>query len=475
MQTRRAWGQEELFVAGPLADLVPADHVLRRIHSVLDLRWVHEEVRDAYCQDNGRPSVDPESALRLMLGGFVEGIVHDRALLRRAQTDLAFRWFAGFRLDERLPDHSSLTVIRQRWGAARFKTIFQRVVLDCVRAGLVKGEIAHVDATLIRADVSWESLTVAHVEQVIRANEEPPAQGDSDEPRPAVRPRSRPAKPRKYSPTDPDATMTTSNRGYHLEPSYKQHTAVDDHAGIIVDVAVETGQANEGEQLLAQLARIEENTGASVKTVTADGGYAHATNYAALEKAGCRAVIPPQRTGVRQPGKQRIPARRFKYDPRRDCVTCPAGNRLERGSRSSSDNGWFYRARAHDCRICPLRERCIAPSAKVRTIVIVDEYPALLRARRRHQRGWDKTTRELYSRHRWHVEGAHGRAKSQHGLRRAARRGLHNVQIQSWMTATAMNLKKLALHQGIAQLIRAYLKHWTTIKRLLFDWQLLAA
>lgn len=475
MQTRRAWGQEELFVAGPLTDLVPSDHVLRRIHSVLDLRWVHEEVRDAYCQDNGRPSIDPECALRLMLAGFVEGIVHDRALMRRAQTDLAFRWFAGYRLDERLPDHSSLTVIRQRWGAARFKRIFQRVVLDCVKAGLVKGEIAHVDATLIRADVSWESLTVAHVEQVIRANEEPSAQGDSGEPRPAGRPRSKPAKPKKYSPTDPDATMTTSSRGYHLEPSYKQHTAVDDHAGIIVDVAVETGQANEGEQLLAQLARIEENTGTSVKTVTADGGYAHAANYAALEEAGCHAVIPPQRPGLRQPGKQRIPARRFKYDPQRDCVTCPAGKRLERSGRSGSDNAWSYRARTHDCRTCPLRNRCIAPSAKVRMILIVDDYPALLRARRRHQRGWDEATRELYNRHRWHVEGVHGRAKSQHGLRRAARRGLHNVQIQSWLTATAMNLKKLALHRGVGPLIGAYLKYWKPVRRLLLDRQWLAA
>ena len=173
MQTRRAWGQEDLFVAGPLAELVPAEHVLRRIDAVLDLGWLHAEVRDAYCQENGRPSIDPESALRLMLAGFVEGVVHDRALLRRAQTDLALRWFAGYRLDEALPDHSSLTRIRQRWGAPRFKRIFQRVVADCVRAGLVKGDVVHVDATLIRADVSWESLTVQHAERVIEANAAP--------------------------------------------------------------------------------------------------------------------------------------------------------------------------------------------------------------------------------------------------------------------------------------------------------------
>ncbi len=140
MQTRHERGQEELFVAVPLYSLVPQSHVLRRIDAVLDLSWLHDELRVCYCQDNGRPSIDPERALRLMLAGFLEGIVHDRALLRRTQTDLAFRWFAGYRLDEVLPDHSSLTRIRQRWGVARFERIFERTVQSCVKAGLVCGD-----------------------------------------------------------------------------------------------------------------------------------------------------------------------------------------------------------------------------------------------------------------------------------------------------------------------------------------------
>ena len=461
MQTRRAWGQEELFVAGPLAELVPANHVLRRIDAVLDLGWLHGEVRDAYCQDNGRPGIDPESALRLMLAGFVEGVVHDRALLRRAQTDLALRWFAGYRLDEALPDHSSLTRIRQRWGAPRFKRIFQRVVADCVRAGLVKGDVVHVDATLIRADVSWESLTTQHAERVIEAHAAPVDEAARTQypPSPSA-PGGTAPKLKKRSTTDPEASMATSNRGHHLEPSYKQHTAVDDHAGIIVDVAVETGEANEGKQLLAQIARIEENTGLAVRTVTADGGYAHAANYAALEDTSRTAIIPPQRTGTRAPGKQRIPARRFKYDPRRDRVTCPAGNALEHKGRATAQNGNLYRARSCDCRACPMRERCIPPSAHVRSILLVDDYPALLRARRKHQRGWDEATRELYRRHRWHIEGVHGRAKSYHGLRRAVRRGLSNVHIQSCLAATAMNLKKLAAHRALARLLATLYRHW---------------
>ena len=90
-----------------------------------------------------------------MLAGFFQGMVHDRKLMREAQVNLATRWFAGYRLDEKLPDHSSLTRIRQRWGAERFKKIFQKTVEACIKAKLVSGETVHVDATLIRADVSW--------------------------------------------------------------------------------------------------------------------------------------------------------------------------------------------------------------------------------------------------------------------------------------------------------------------------------
>ena len=127
MQSRQDRWQEDLFVAGPLRDLIPEDHILKRVNAILDLSWIHEEVRECYCQENGRPSVDPESAMRLMLAGFFQGIKHDRKLIREAQVNLAIRWFAGFRLDEALPHHSSLTRIRQRWGEAVFVKLFTRI------------------------------------------------------------------------------------------------------------------------------------------------------------------------------------------------------------------------------------------------------------------------------------------------------------------------------------------------------------
>ena len=114
MLGRRERRQPELFVAGALRDVLPDDHVLVRVDRVLDLSWLPGEVAYLYDTGAGRPSIDPEVAVRLMLAGFLLGIVHDRRLLREAQVNLAIRWFCGYGLHEALPDHSSLTRIRQR-------------------------------------------------------------------------------------------------------------------------------------------------------------------------------------------------------------------------------------------------------------------------------------------------------------------------------------------------------------------------
>ena len=109
----------ELFIPGSLRQLIPDDHVLVRVERVLDLSWLRDEVADCYCLEDGQPGIDPEAAVRLMLAGLLSGIVHDRRLMREAQVNLAIRWFAGYALHEKLPDHSSLTRIRQRWGPER--------------------------------------------------------------------------------------------------------------------------------------------------------------------------------------------------------------------------------------------------------------------------------------------------------------------------------------------------------------------
>ena len=431
MLGRKARDQLELFVTGSLDQLVPEDHVLARVDRVLDLGWLREVVADCYSGDNGRPGIDPEVAVRLMLAGLLLGIVHDRRLMREAQVNIAIRWFIGYGLHERLPDHSSLTRIRQRWGKARFRRVFQRTVAACLDAKIATAEVVHVDATLIRADASWESLVERHAGDVMAANA-----GDREIEAGSKRRRVR-GQFRKVSLTDPDASMATSTENRRLEPCYKQHTAVDDTRGVVLDVAVTTGAPSERETIEAQVDEVRAIAGREIETVTAHAGYAYARVYGGLERRSIDAVIPVRKG----PSRSRVPLRRFRYDARNDILKCPRGKVLR--FLRVTGRGRFFSSRTSDCARCPLRGDCL-PSTRInKEVVIPHDYPALLRARRRHAR-WSEDDRRPYRRHLWRSEGFHGEAKTWHGLGRAARRGLDNMKIQAYLTAAAINLKRLA-------------------------------
>jgi len=433
MLGRKERGQLELFITGSLRQLVPDDHVLARVDRVLDLNWLREEVGDLYCLDNGRPGIDPEVAVRLMLAGFLLGIVHDRQLMREAQVNVVIRWFAGYALPEALPDHSSLTRIRQRWGAERFRRIFLRTVRACVAAEIAKGEVVHADASLIRADVSWESLAVRHADAMVAEN------GDADH---ATTLRQRNGKQtgrhKKVCVTDPDASMATAARNRGLEPGCKQHGVVDDVCGVVLDVEVTTGEVNEGRELLARLDAVAETTGTAIKAATADAGYACAKVFTGLEAREIDAVIPTKA----EPIRSKVPLRRFRHDAKHDHVKCPRGKIL-RPNKARIDHGRFFASKARDCRGCDLAAICLSPSRVTKALVIVHDYPALLRARRRREQ-WGDVENGLYRRHRWRSEGFHGEAKTWRGLARAVRRGLDNMRVQSHLTAAAINLKRPA-------------------------------
>lgn len=419
MLGRKERDQLELFISGSLRHLIPDDHVLARVDRVLDLSWLRQEVADCYCLDDGRPGIDPEVAVRLMLAGLLTGIVHDRKLMREAQVNIAIRWFIGYGLHEKLPDHSSLTRIRQRWGEERFRKIFKRTVEACLAAKIATGEIVHIDASLIRANVSWESLVERHVADVLDGNR-PEEEIDAE------KKGRQSGKYKKVSTTDPDATMATTARNRRLEPCYKQHTAVDDVRGVILDVDVTTGEKNEGDTIEGQADAVRATTGAGIKTITADAGYAYAKVYGGLERRGIDPLIPAKA----EPIKSRVPLRRFRYDAAHDILKCPRGRILRPGRPIK--HGRFFYSRAKDCVGCPLRGDCLSKGRVNKAVVISQDYPALLRARRRRER-WSDEERRLYQRHRWRSEGFHGEAKTWHGLARAVRRGLANMKIQAYL------------------------------------------
>ena len=427
--------QPELFVTGSLRQLLPDDHILVRVDRVLDLSWLRGEVAELYCPDNGRPGIDPEVAVRLMLAGLLLGIVHDRRLMREAQVNLAIRWFAGYGLHEVLPDHSSLTRIRQRWGPERFKAILARTVEACVAAKIATGEVVHLDATLIRADVSWGAVVDAHTAAVLAGTDASQSPDPPDGEPPAPR-----AKARRLCWTDPDASLGKGGRTSRVEPAYKQHTAVDALCGVVLDIEV-TGGAVHDTNAMSALDAVPRVTGRPIAVATLDAGYAIARVFADLEARGIEAVVPtrnetPPRAGV-------IPARRFKLDALHDRLRCPRGRHLVPNSRPNAAGLKVYRSSIGDCRPCRLRSVCFSPAAERRSVLLSQDHPALLRARRKRL-AWGERERALYASHRGRVEGVHGEAKTWHGLARAVRRGLGNVRIQAYLTAAVVNLKRLA-------------------------------
>jgi len=460
--------QDQIETIAGLHHYIPDDHILKKVGLILRTGWVHEMVRDCYAQSVGRPSIDPEAALRLMLSGFLLGIVHDRELMRRASTDIAIRWFCFYKITDKLPDHSSLTRIRQRWGRELFAKMFQRIVRMCVEEGLVSCETVHVDSTLIRANVSMESMVEEYVLKSMEENAED--EGDEDdgdgkgddggEVKKKSGSRKRSKSKKKRSTTDRDVVMSKSSRGGRFIPAYKGHLAVDDQCGVVVDVAVTEGSTGESTQLMEQVERLVEVTGKEVGRVTADAQYATSANFRDLEEMGVDAVIPVQ---PQKKKSKRIPARRFKYDEKYDLLVCPRGRKL-RPVKKKKYKGRIYLSDARDCRGCPLRDRCLHKGMYVRPVYVADGHPSLLRARRRKER-WRDECYVTYTRHRWIVEGRIAEAKLRHGLARAVRRGIASMAIQMFLTAMAINLKRLAsslfmpltaLHGLIVRLISSH-------------------
>jgi len=228
-----------------LETFIPDDHPLRRLSRVLDLSFVHEAVRGHYCQDNGRPSVDPEVIIRLFLIQAIDWISHVRELMRQVQVNLAYRWFIGYSLDEKLPDHSTLSKALDRFGDTVFDELFKRSIAQCKSSGLIEGRVLDVDATTIRADLDKDRV------------------GKDDSP-------------------DPDARFGRFPDG-HLHPGYKQQTVVDDHKRVILGLSVSPASHAEGDDAVDAVDQAVERAAIKPDAVCADSAYASGANSAAFE------------------------------------------------------------------------------------------------------------------------------------------------------------------------------------------------
>jgi transposase len=449
--------------------LVPEDHLLRRISAAVDFSFIRSLCRPYYSH-TGQPSVDPVVIFKILLVGYLYGITSERRLAQEVSMHLGYRWFLGYDFDQATPHHSVLSKARARFGPEVFETFFKKSIDLCGQAGLLNEGPVYVDSTLIRAGASVDSLArrdeliqppLSISEYVRRLYEENDGDSKEDEPPPSSRQpylRSRAGWPKRpnqelQSKTDPDATLVNRPEfGRHL--AYKAHLAVSGKRGQVITSAVATTGAAADEHLLAEvLWQHHRLSGLGIPAAVADAKYGTSFNFLYLGKLGIPAFIPLTRFGVMR--KDIWGREHFKWLPDEDAYLCPAGQKLRRYAQARDTQRVMYQAPKGSCAACHFREQC-TPSGNERSLGrswgqdFVDRTEELLASPLGKQRLIERKT---------YIEGVFGLAKELHGLRRTRFKGRWRVQVQVWLTAAAMNIKKAVKemnrgsHEGMPRLL----------------------
>ena len=351
---------------------VPQGHFYRHLHRAFDLSFVRDLTADCYAL-GGRPSIDPEVFFRLQLIMFFAGIRSERQLMEQVRYNLAMRWYAGYNLDESLPDHSSLSKIRTRMGARVFRRFFERITEQCVTAGLVWGEELIFDATKVRANASLDSLIprLRLLTEEHMACLEPPEQPTTlcasndarwdlleecrlDPDRPDAHGYERKSS-RQVSTTDADAVAMKTG-GQKAALGYHNHYVVDGgKARIILHAVVTAADVMENQPMLPLLRRVMFRWHVRPQQIVADTTYGTAENIREIEESGIRAYTPLANWD-RQPGY--YGPSQFTYDAAHDRYLCPRGARLHRLREKQTERVVVYRAAPTICNACPVKAAC---------------------------------------------------------------------------------------------------------------------
>jgi len=479
-----------------LEELVPQDHFYRQLERTLDLSFVREFVQETYA-GKGRPSIDPVVFFKLQLVMFFEGIRSERQLMRHAADRLSVRWYIGYDLGEPLPDHSSLTRIRERSGVEVFRRFFEAIVEQCQQEGLVWGKELYFDGTKVQANASTESVkprffVEAHLAHLFGAQTEE-LREETDEPMPQTegvgsRPVEQEATPLpthlpislsqeldeelteqnsqrhewieqlgaqdrsvsskwyqrvadlRVSTTDPDASLMLTKDGAHL--GYHTHYVVDGgKARIILQALVTPSEVMDNQPMLDLLWRVRFRWKLRPRQITGDTKYGTAENIMAIEREGIRAYVPLPDFEHRSPY---FSQRDFRYDPDQDVYICPNNAVLHLHTSSPSEHARRYQADAATCNACPLKAQC-TPGTSGRYISrnFAEEYFERVRS----YQTTEAYKKALRKRSVW-VEPLFAEGKDWHGMRRFRLRELWRVNCEGLMRAAGQNLKRLLKKRG---------------------------
>jgi len=424
-------------------NLVPKEHLLRKIDNKIDFSFIYDIVEDLYCLDNGRPSIDPVMLFKMMLIGYLYGIRSERRLIDEIKVNIAYKWFLGLSLTDKVPDYSTISQNRRRRfnGTDVFEKIFDRIVFQAIDLGLVKGKILYTDSTHLKANANKNKHEKKEVERSVKeyiydlddaVNEDRKKHNK----KPLKKKEHKPQKKViKSSTTDPDSGYMFRDRkpkGFF----YLEHRTVDSQNNIITDVHITPGNVNDVDPYFKRLDFQMNKFDFDVKYVGLDAGYYTAPICKGLDKRNIQGAIA-YRLGPYEKGK--YTKNKFQYLKEWDVYACPNSRFLN--YKTTTRQGYKeYVAKKEWCQECQYKEKCLIGKTEFRTI-------------RRHV--WEESKEKvkkflksdigktIYKRRKETVERSFADSKELHGLRYCRLRGITKVREQSYMTAIAQNIKKI--------------------------------
>ena len=444
MMGQQSVGQKPLFYSFNLDDHVPADHLLRGIDQFLDLSDLRRHLAPFYSH-TGRPSIDPQLLIRMLIVGYCFGIRSERRLCEEVHLNLAYRWFCRLGLEDLVPDHSTFS--KNRHGRFRdsdtLRFVFEQVLERCVREGLVGGEGFAIDASLVKADAS-------------RQRGVPGTEADWSDPQSLTRPvreylaaldeaEVEKNTPKNISLTDPAAQWTAA--GGPAFYAFSANYLIDIAAGMVVDVeATAAHKTDETNAAKTMIERVEERFDLKPERLIGD------TNYGTAEMLGWmveeKQIEPHVPVFDRtQRSDETLSSSDFQWNEQDDEYRCPQGQVLRSEWRAFKNprthvtkaDTIVYRSSQSDCATCPMKARC-CPSTPVRKIV-----RSVHESARDVARDIAKTDAYRQSRKdRKKVEMLFAHLKRILKLDRLRLRGLSGANDEFLLAATAQNLRRMA-------------------------------
>jgi transposase len=452
---KRKYEQQTKIEMVSIGDLVPQDHLLRKIDKAINFSFIYEKVKDLYCADNGRPAVDPVVLFKMLFIGYLFGIRSEQRLVREIEVNVAYRWFLGFTLTDKVPHASTFSQNRRRRfnESGVYQDIFDEIVLQAMKRKMVDGKTLYTDSTHLKASANKGKYKKAVVLQSVRDYvEELDRDIEEDRRKHGKKPLpSREAAPAektiKVSTTDPDSGYVARDDkpgGFF----YLDHRTVDGRCGIITDSHVTPGNVHDSQPYLSRLDRQRQRFGFTTHATGLDAGYFTPHICKGLVERKIYGVIgysrPTHRAGY-------LRKKDFVYDEKLNCYLCPQNQALS--YRTTTREGYReYVSNPAVCQACPLLGQCTTSRnhTKVVTRHIWQEYKEEINSHRYEDKG-----KAIYKRRKETVERSFADGKELHGHRYARFRGLSKVQMQCLLSAACQNMKKIALHlwgKGISSL-----------------------